>query len=138
MSYDYDDYYYEAYTEDVKVYAKARIEVVAKPGVPHDRTKDIEQIISVIERESDIVCSAHRTDDSEDRDAPTAIYIVKIEYPRPCEFEEVEGGEPDERLLEAIESTFDPDYEGKDEFETDELVISITDIDDIETDYELI
>lgn len=136
--YDYDDYDYETYTGDVKVYAKARIEVVAKLGVPHDRTKDIEEVIAVIERESDIVYCAHRIDDSEDMGDLITIYIVDVVYLRPCEFEEVMGGEPDERLLEPIDITFDPEYEGKDEFETDDLIISITDIDDIETDYELI
>lgn len=127
------------WTEDVKIHAKARIEVQAKPGVPHDKTKDIEEIMAIIESESELRCDAYEfcgTDDTKDKDAQISIFKVDVAYYKPCEFEEVEGGEKDERLAEPIEDSLDYDYEGDCDFETDELIISITDIDDVDTEYE--
>lgn len=129
----------DSWVEDVKIYAKARVEIKAKPGVPHDKTKDIEDIKAIITSESGLWCNKHEFcefDDTEDKDAPTTVFIVDVDYYKPCEFIEVEGGEPDERLAEPIEDSLDFDYEGVDEFETDELTISITDIYDIDTEYE--
>lgn len=133
------DNYRDSWVEDIKIYAKARIEIKAKPGIPHYKTMDIEEVKAIIDSESDLRCNAHEFcefDDTEDKDAPTTVFMVNVAYYRPCEFKEVEGGEKGERLAEPIEDSLDCDYEGAWDFETDELIISITDLDDIETHYE--
>lgn len=131
--------YDDIWTENVKIYAKARVEIEAKPGVPHYKTMDIEEVKAIIESKSELRCDAHEFcefDDTENKDSPTTVFTVDVEYYKPCEFEEVEGGEPDERLAEPVEDSLDYDYEGDWNFETDELTISIADIYDADTEYE--
>jgi hypothetical protein len=127
------------WTEDVRIYAKARVEIQAKPGIPHDKTKDIEEIMAIIERDSELRCDAYescKTNDAEDKDTQTTTFIIDVAYYKPCEFREEEGGEWDERIAEPIEDSLDYCYEGECDFETDELIISVIDIDDAETQYE--
>lgn len=124
------------YTGTVYVCAKACVEIEAKPGVPHYKTLDIEKIKDVIEKESILRCYEHsfiEFDATRNEDSPITKFSIRVEYSNSCEFYKEIGGEPDEILFTPYED--DEEYDDIHCFETDELMIEITDIEVIKTEY---
>lgn len=122
----------EKFDGSIAVYAKVGIEIKAKPGVPHDKTLDIEKIMGIIENEPRLVdCYGHSFigfDTRWDEFSPITKFSITVEYSNPCTFYKRSEDVSDEFL--AIRKS-DAEYHGRRLFETKELMIEITEVEPI-------